>query len=286
MPKTDKLQGLNIVTFESRLSKTIADMIALHGAEAFQAPSLKEVPLENNPAVFDFGKKLFHKEVDLLILLTGVGTRTLINVLETRYAKEAILDALKITPIVPRGPKPVRVLNELGIPYALTVPEPNTWHELLTALDENAAQFPVKGRLVALQEYGVTNTELITGLEKRGARVLRVPVYRWELPDDLEPLKEAIRRIMSGRMHVALFTTAIQIDHVFQVAEKMGVSEAFKKSLAHVVIASVGPDCSRALCGHGVAVDIEPASPKMGPLVAETAEKAHIILNRKRRGDS
>jgi len=272
---------MNVALFESRLSETLADMIKLHGGVPVRAPALKEVPLENNREAFLFADKLFKDEIHVVIFLTGVGTRFLMSVLETRYPREKIVEALKKIPVIPRGPKPIRVLSELGVPYAMMVPEPNTWKEILAVLDQNNESVPLRGRTVALQEYGVPNPELIEGLEQRGAFVLKVPVYRWALPDDLEPLKKAITGILEGKIQVVMVTTSVQVDHLFRVARSTGSEEKLKDALKKVVIASVGPDSSRTIRSYGLTVDIEPASPKMGPLVLETAEKARAILERK-----
>src|SRR5438034_5191693 len=97
----------------------------------------------------------------------------------TKHPREALIAALRRVKVVPRGPKPVAVLRELGISPALMVPEPNTWRELLKALDEaqeSLPEFHLKGARIALQEYGVSNPELIGGLTGRGAMVTRVPV--------------------------------------------------------------------------------------------------------------
>ncbi|MBI2095791.1 MAG: uroporphyrinogen-III synthase [Candidatus Omnitrophica bacterium] len=277
-----KLKGLQVVYFESRLSKTLGDLLRLQGAEAVAAPALKEAPIEKNEAAFSFAEALFEKKIRTVIFLTGVGTRYLVKILETRYSRPEIIGALKAVAVVPRGPKPVRALAELGVPYAVTVPEPNTWQEILKTLDQNP-QVPVRGALVAVQEYGERNEPLTEGLRGRGAQVLSVPVYRWELPDDLGPLKNAIERIARGETDVVVFTTAVQADHLFKVADRMGVSEKLKAALGRLVAASVGPDCSEAIRSHGVEVDIEPESPKMGPLVKAVAEKAKNILERKKK---
>lgn len=278
-----KLENLNIVSFESRHAQTLGNLLRLQGGKPHSAPSMKEIPLENNTEVFSFGEKLFAGGVDVLILLTGVGTKSLLSVLETRYPQDQILEAFRKTAIVPRGPKPIRVLNEWKVPFAVTVPEPNTWCEVIDTLDQHKEKIPLKGRTVAIQEYGVTPAELISALEKRGAKVLRVPVYRWALPDDLEPLKEAITGITGGKMDVAIFTTAVQIEHVLVVAKTMGLEEKLRSAFKKMAVASVGPDCSEALRRHGVAVDIEPRSPKMGPLVLEVADHAAKILEQKRK---
>lgn len=272
------LSGLTVVSFESRHAKTFADLIALQGGTPLSAPALREVPLENNPDVFGFAEKWFAGQVDVLILLTGVGTRALLEVLKTRYDERAIFDRLSKTTLAPRGPKPVRVLNEWKIPYALTVPEPNTWRELLAELDKHQDKIPVSGKTVAIQEYGVENPELVSGLKERGATILRVPVYRWALPEDTAPVERAIRAIVDGTAHAAMFTTAVQAEHLFQIAERSGSVEALRKAFGKIVVASVGPDTSEALRQKGLPPDLEPESPKMGPLVQLTAQRAKAIL--------
>ncbi len=280
------LDGLTIVSFESRHAKTMADLIRLQGGTPFEAPSMKEVTLEGNQHVFEFAEKLLAGKVDVLILLTGVGTKALVNVLEARYSKDTILEAFRKTTIVPRGPKPIRVLKEWGIPYALTVPEPNTWRELLETMDKGVgAQLiaPMNGKKVYVQEYGVTNAELTEGLEKRGAQVVVVPVYKWALPDNLEPLKEAVRMITSRKVQGAFFTTSVQIKHVLQVAEKMGVAaESLRDAFKKIVVASIGPDCSETMRACGVPPDLEPEQTKMANLVQEMAIKAKSVLETKK----
>ena len=274
------LSELNVVFFESRLSKTMGDLIRLQGGAPHAAPSMKEAPLHNNTAVFEFGENLLKGEVPVLILLTGVGTRVMVEALETRHKREDILEALKKTTLIPRGPKPIRVLKEWNIPNAVTVPETNTWREILQTLDECKDTIPIQNRLVAVQEYGVTNENLLNGLAERGAEVLPVPIYRWALPDDLEPLQKAIQSTVAGEMQIAVFTTAVQIVHVLQVAKSMGLEEPLKTAFQKMVIASVGPDCSEELRASGIPVDIEPASPKMGPLVQEIAKRSREVLKK------
>lgn len=281
MSSEPKLAGLNVVSFESRLAETMASLISLHGGNPISAPSMKEVPLEQNPDAFSFAEKLFEGKIDLVIFLTGVGTRTLVEALETKYPKEKILEALRKTPVIPRGPKPIRVLKEFHVPFTLTVPEPNTWKELLETLDANQDKVPLQNKTVALQEYGLPNENLLEGLKNRGANVLRVPVYRWALPDHLEPLKKAITQILDGQVQVAIFTTAIQIVHVFKVAKDMGRDHDLKKAFQKMAVASVGPDCAEALVQQGLSVDIQPLIPKMGPLVLEVAHQARKVLEKK-----
>jgi uroporphyrinogen-III synthase len=192
------------------------------------------------------------------------------------------LEQLRKIAVVARGPKPVTVLKEWNVPIALTAPEPNTWREVLRALDENGAALPLNGRRVAVQEYGVSNLELIAGLAARGAQVTSVPVYEWALPANTGPLRSAIAAIARNEIDVILFTTGTQADHLLQIAAEMKEQDAVRRALSRMVVASIGPTTTERLREHGIAPDMEPAHPKMGYLVNEAAQRSAEILRQKR----
>jgi uroporphyrinogen-III synthase len=235
---------------------------------------MREIPLENNPAAFKFAERLFAGDFDMMIFLTGVGARFLNQIIETRHPSGAFQEALRELAVVVRGPKPSAVMREWRVPVAVTVPEPNTWRELLTATADRPE------RRIAVQEFGRTSEELLDGLRARKAEVTTVPVYQWELPSDTGPLRDAARRLANGEFDVAMFTTSVQVTHLLQIAaeEHVEVTDALKR----LVIASIGPTTSEALRDHGLTPDLEPSHPKMGILVTEAADQARAILQSKR----
>lgn len=272
--------GLTVASFESRMAAEIARLIERHGGNPLVTPALREIPLDDNSAALKFGVQLTTERVDMLILLTGVGTTALFDLLKTRYPWASIVAALEQTAIVARGPKPVAALKSFGLQPTLTVPEPNTWVDLISTLDEYR---PVKGLRVAVQEYGVSNLDLLEALNQRGAKVFQVPIYRWALPEELGALRQALDDIIAGKVAVLLITNAAQVDHVMQVLEKDGKVEPFRAALKKMVVASIGPTASERLRHHEWPIDFEPSHPKMGVLVKETSEQACATLNRKRR---
>ncbi len=271
--------GLRVVAFESRKAEEMRRLIRRFNGEPLVAPSMREVPLTDQHEALVFGEQLFAGAIDILILLTGVGTRTLVQALATKYPKDQVIAAFSRVTRVVRGPKPIVALAEIGLKPTLAVPEPNTWRDLLATLDQH---LPVKGRRVAVQEYGITNEELLEGLKQRGAQLLRVPVYRWALPEDLEPLRQAIRAICDQQADVLLFTSANQVDSVMQVARQMGLEASLNAGAKRCVVASIGPVCSEALKRHGFAIDLEPAHPHLGSLLSEASQNSHALLQPKR----
>ncbi|MBI4463464.1 MAG: uroporphyrinogen-III synthase [Acidobacteria bacterium] len=276
------LEGLRVLALESRRAEPMAKLIENYGGIAVSAPTMREVPLEDNPAAFRFAEELLAGKLNAVIFLTGVGTRLLLRTLETKHPREQIVEALSGLTVVARGPKPVSVLREWGIPVGLAVPEPNTWRDLLKALDDHEPLLPLAGKRAAVQEYGVPNRELIEGLQTRGMEVLPVPVYQWALPEDLGPLRGAIQEIVAGQIDVLLVTSAHQIHNLMRVAAEEGLEGPVRGGLQRAVVASVGPISTDALLEHGIASDFEPNHPKMGQLVFETAQKAKTLLEQKR----
>lgn len=275
------LRGLRVVSFESRRAREMAELVRRYDGEPIVAPSMREVPLRENRAALELLPQIEAGRFDMLILMTGVGTKALNEILLTQFAQERIVAGLKQLQLVARGPKPTAVLKELGLQAALTVPEPNTWREILSTLDPAV---DLRGKRIAIQEYGIANPELIAALEHRGALVTSIPIYRWALPEDLAPLRGAIDTIIGGAADVALFTNGAQVDHLTQVAGVDNRADALRQGFKKIVIGSVGPVCTQVLRQSGIEPDIEPVHPKMGALIAEVAARAPELLTKKRSG--
>jgi uroporphyrinogen-III synthase len=281
--KPNGFAGLRVLSLESRRATEMAKLIETYGGAATVAPSMREVPLESNHEAQAFTRDLLAGGFDMVILLTGVGTRALARVAETVCTRDDFITALQRLPVVARGPKPVAALKELGIAVTLAVPEPNTWRELLTALDSNRERLPVRGQRLAVQEYGASNPELLAGLTERGAKVTRVPVYEWALPEDTQPLRNAASAVAAGEVDVALFTTSIQVVHLLKVAAEVNLQDAVLDAFTRILVGSIGPVTSEELRAHGISADFEPSHPKMGLLVNEVAQGSAELLARKRK---
>jgi uroporphyrinogen-III synthase len=274
--------GMRVLALESRRAAEMEKLISANSGKAVVAPSMREVPLESNTEAKAFARTLLEGGFDVVIFLTGVGARALARMAQTIYPVEDFVAALRKVAVVARGPKPVTVLKEWGVPIALTAPEPNTWREILRAFDENKSSVPLAGRRVAVQEYGVSNRELLAALTERGAHVTSVPIYEWGLPEDVGPLRAAVDSIARGQIDVALFTSAMQVTNLLRVATEMHLEDAVRREFSRILIASIGPVTSDRLRESGLVPDLEPAHSKMGYLVTETSQRCAGLLRQKR----
>ncbi|MED5464601.1 MAG: uroporphyrinogen-III synthase [Myxococcota bacterium] len=271
------LHNLRVVSFESRRAADMARLIEKRGGVPIQAPSMREVPLQNQREAFDFADVLLGQGVDAMILLTGVGSRMLVEAMCLKHPRDDVFNALKACDLLCRGPKPVTYLKEAGLQPTLVAPEPNTWRELITEFDQRG--YPLAQRNIAIQEYGRSNPDLVAALQERHAIVRSVPVYGWQLPEDTTELEEALHRIARGEADIALFTSAQQVDHIFALARRLDCFEQLLTQLqTATLVASIGPITTEALIGHHVPPNVEPKRPKMGHLIATLSAEAKTLL--------
>ena len=279
MSNPDLNSPLRVCAFESRRGDDIRSLIERQGGLATIAPSMREIPLDQNPQAFSFAEDLLQSRFQVVVFLTGVGAKGLLEVLETKYPRQALFDALAKVTLIVRGPKPAAVMREWQVKFDHQVREPNTWRELLELFD---TQVPVAGKRVAIQEYGLPSTELYAGLKQRQAEVAAVPVYRWDLPADTGPLEAAVRGTIAGEFDILMWTSSFQLTSVLTVAESLGLKDAWLAAARKCVIASIGPTATEHLITEGLPPDLEPEHPKMGHLVREAMERGAELLRKKR----
>lgn len=258
-----------VCSFESRRADEMHQLIERFGGVPLVAPSMREIPLDDNREALQVIRQLALGKIDCLVLLTGVGTTAMLELARSVSLEQQLLERMAATPLIVRGPKPAAVIHRLGLQPAARAQAPNTWRELIDAIDE--ADIGLQGRTVAVQEYGVSSPELTDALKERGAAVRAIPVYRWALPEDVGPLQAAIRTAIAGKTDVTLFTSAQQVRHVVQVAGGLNLESDWLRAVPRV--ASIGPTCSEAIREAGLEVWFEADPPKMGPLVRGALEK-------------
>ena len=264
------LNGRTIAFVEARMQSQMGALVERHGGVALPAPVLQEVYNTDTPEVAGLIRDLCDGRVDTAVLQTGVGTQALFGAADELGCKDELLAALEKSTVIARSPKPAAVLRRNNVRIDLMPPEPYTTEELIGSI----AGMEFAGREVAVQAYGGPNNLLKRSLQERGASVREVALYRWGLPDDVSPVLELIRRLEQGRVDAVAFTSQPQVPNLLAIARQSGLEDTLRRCLGSesVVVASVGPVCTRRLLENGLPVDVEPEHPHMGSLVVALAE--------------
>lgn len=278
---TANFNGIRVLSLESRRSVETAKLIRTYGGDPLTAPAMREIPMNSDGPVIEFAEALMAGSFDLVIFTTGVGVRTLIKTVSEHIDRDKFLAALRSVKIAARGPKSSTALREFAIPIAVIAPEPFTWRVLVQAMEAKFAG-ALHGMNIAVQEYGTSNPELLTALAEKSVSITRVLVYQWALPEDVQPLREAVIALAHGHVDLVLFMNAGQVAHLFLMAERMGYTDALYEGFRSTVIGSIGPSTTEGLSLYRLAPDFEPSQSKMGFLIKEIAENAENLLKHKR----
>ena len=274
--KSDGALNAKIVAIlETRTGEHLGDLIARRGGIPLLAPALEEVPDVEAGMLAALLAAWRQQPFRMVIFQTGVGTRALFQAADELHSTDEMLQLLARAIVVVRGPKPVGELNARGVRIDIRAASPFTTETVLEAV----AGVALDGAGVLVQRYGAANPLLRASLEARGAAVREVATYRWALPADTRPLRELLAALSAGRLDAVLFTSAVQVQNLYAVAAAEGAAGNLADLVNRVVVASIGPVCSRALRAQGIQPTFEASPPKLGPLVAglEEAFGAHGV---------
>jgi uroporphyrinogen-III synthase len=275
-PLETALAGRTITLLETRRSQEMAALVRRYGGEPIVVPALREVEAADLGQIAAALDSLEADPPAAAVFQTGVGVEYLFHALdaigsdaETRFRR--IVDG---TVVIARGPKPTTALGQRQVRIDRTVASPFTTHEIIAEL----ASLPIEGGTVLVIRHGGSNAELVQYLESRDATPLELEVYHWEMPEQSSALSDLVRSIAAGNVDILMFTSASQVEHLFLVAESIGMVDRLRQGFSQApMVAAVGPVCASALEAHQVNPPlgiIQPSNPKMAPLVRLAAERA------------
>jgi len=257
------LDGRTVALMQTRHAEELAALVERHGGVPVAAPCLREAAVEDAAPLDAAIRDVVAAPLDLAVFQTGVGTDRFLTAATTADRIAAVAARLHDAVVLARGPKPLAVLLRNRIRVDRRTSEPHTTAEVVGLVEED-----LRGRRVLLQHYGSPNVELAALLRRRGAELVEISTYHWRLPHDLEPIRRFLVRLEARELDLTVFTSASQVDNLFHVAELEGVDDRLASWLGERTdVAAVGPVCAAALRARAVPVRVEPARPKMVPLV-------------------
>ena len=265
------LNGHTIAYVEARFQSEMGSLITRHGGVPYAAPVLQEIYATDTPEVAALIDDICGGRVDIAILQTGVGTRALFEAADARGRLPELLKALDGMTVLARSPKPAAVLRRNKVRIDLMPPEPFTSEDMV----ESFRSIDFAGRRVAVQAYGGPNSLLMRTLREWGGAVNETSLYSWGLPEDVSPVVGMLDRLDAGEIAALAFTSQPQVPNLLSIAANAGREDELRRALNSdaVLVASVGPVCTRRLLQNDLKVDVEPDHPHMGNLVLALAER-------------
>ena len=249
-----QLSGRTIALPETRELDRLAQLLEAEGAATLRCPlvAIKDAP-DQGP-VEAWLRALVADGVDDLVLLTGEGLRRLLDAAERLGIRADVIAAISRARTITRGPKPARALHDVGLATSLPAAVPTS-----AGVIDELSRLELRGHRVGVQLYGEEpNRPLVDALEAAGARVTTVAPYIYASASDEAAVKALVAALGDGRVDAIAFTSASQVDRLWQVATDAGVEATLRAGLARVRVAAIGPIVHGALVSRSVRVDVEP----------------------------
>jgi len=258
------LAGARVALLQGRRSDELAGLVRRHGGEPYPVPAVRESPLQSGEQVAALIDRLSNGGIDVVVFTTGYAADALFEDARALGRQDELTSGLKRAVLVCRGPKPTMALRQRGIPVSVAAAKPYTSESLLAAI----AELDISGRGTAVLHYGERNPDLAAGIRNLGADLDELCLYEWLLPVDIEPLRQLVRSMLAGEVDAIVFTAQVQVRHLFDIAEALGVATNLRDVLnERLVVASVAPTCAAALRKRGVEPHVIPELSRMGPLI-------------------
>jgi uroporphyrinogen-III synthase len=200
---------------------------------------------------------------DVLLATTSYGIRRWFEVADADGLGDELLDALKDTTILVRGPKARGGIRAAGLNDTGMSDQETTASLVTKTLTDFSSP-----QTVAIQLHGYTDEHQLDRLRAAGHRVLTVAPYRWLSPDTTDPRVERLIEAIAGQqLDAVTFTSAPAVHALISTAEALGrlneVAEGFRSA---VLAAAVGPVTAEPLITLGIPV-IQPQRFRLGALI-------------------
>ncbi|MFL1431428.1 MULTISPECIES: uroporphyrinogen-III synthase [unclassified Nocardiopsis] len=267
-PTTAPLAGFTVAVTAARRADELSALLRRKGAQVIAAPALRIVPLSDDQRLAAVSDDLVRRPADVVIATTGIGFRGWVEACETWGTVEGLLDSLRTSRLLARGPKAKGAIRAAGLTEEWSPPSESS-AEVLDYL----LQRGVQGLRVAIQLHGEPLPDFTAALRLAGADVVEIPVYRWTQPEQTAPLDRLIEAITGGGVDAVTFTSAPAAAGLLTRARTTGHGDALVQALRRDVLAMcVGPVTARPLMAHDIPTTW-PERARIGAQVRTLAEE-------------
>lgn len=264
------LAGFTVaVTADRRADEQVA-LLQRRGADVVVGATVRTLPLAEVAPLSAAIDALIAEPPEITVLLTGIGVRSMFAAAEGLGLDGALIDALRSSTILARSPKAAGAAATAGLDVAWQTPGERSI-EILERLTDDAR----RGARIAIQRDGQSTPVLADQLAREGADAVDVPVYRWELPDDVRPADRLIDTVVERVVDAVTFTSSPAVRHLFAIAADRGrdVELLTAFTSGDVVVACVGPVCAEAAADVGITAAVVPTRARLGAMVQALAER-------------
>jgi uroporphyrinogen-III synthase len=265
---TPRLDGFVVGITADRRWDEQAELLTRRGIAVLHGPTIRTLPLVSDPELLAVTERLVASPPDIVVANTAIGVRAWLSEAESHGLGDQLVDALRGAAVVARGPKAAGAAHAAGLDVS--------WRAASETLDELRDRLltgGVAGARIAYQRDGGEHHAVADDLRAAGAEVVEVPVYRWQLPEDVRPAERLVEATIEGRVHAVTFTSGPSVRNLLAIARDKGLEGDLLAAFAGPATAvTVGPVCAATARRHGIPRTMTPARARLGPMIRTLGE--------------
>ncbi len=262
------LGGRSIGITADRRWNEQAELFRKRGADVIHGPTLRTIDLSGDEALHQATLDLVERPPDYLVVTTAMGMRMWLEAASAWGQADALKSGLAASRILARGAKSSVAVRAAGLDLWWRAP-----HETMEEVVERLRAEPLPSSRVAVQLFdprGHPSTEV---LRAAAAELVELPVYRWNLPEDLTAARRLIDASLRGEVHALTFTSQPAVHHLFRIADDRGQADELRTALNGPLLAAcVGPVCAEAAREEGIERPLWPEPPRLPAMVRQVTE--------------
>ena len=262
-PLEPVLAGTRILVTAQRRAEDLALALGRRGAEVHIAAALGVESHIDEDALISHTRELIDMPVDILVATTGIGFRGWLETAEAAGIGEDLVESLKNTRLIARGPKARGAMQAAGL-----VPDWVAESETSAEIGDYLCAVGVAGQSIAVQHHGAGDDGLEILLCEAGAKTRGLIIYRWGPPPDKEAVERSVRDTAAGSFDAVVFTSAPGAAAWLTAVDEAGVRKEIIDMCqsGRLLMASVGPVTAEPLRFAGMD-PLVPARGRLGALI-------------------
>ncbi len=257
------LTGFTIGVTGARRADEQIELLERRGADVRHGPVIEVRGLADSPELQAATEALVGEPPDVMVATTAVGLRSWMEAAEGLGLGGALRRSLAGAEVLARGPKAAGALLTAGL-----APHWQAEGEQVRNVIEHLAARDLRGLRIAVQRDGSDQPHLAQALAERGATVIDVPVYRWQLPGDLGPAQRLLDALGDRQLDAITVTSSPALANLLHLVDSRPDADALRAQLSdQVLVACVGPVCSASAHAAGISRTVQPARFRLGSMV-------------------
>ncbi|MDE0935070.1 MAG: uroporphyrinogen decarboxylase [Mariniblastus sp.] len=199
----------------------------------------------------EFANRILTADIDTVIFVTSVGVEAIVEQASRNVDQQRFLDCLADIHTVAGSKAAANALQQFQITPKISVNSSNSWRDILIAIDRS---LPVINQTIALEE-SESIYSLISGLEARGARVVKVPLFADPSSEWAPVAIEFFEQLEAGEFHIILFPSPENAVRFCTLAKEYGRAKLTRHLLDNHLVLAIGRGTAEILSDRGFIVD-------------------------------